>query len=1518
MKNLLFFAKVLFLCLSTYTFSFGQLPAGTDFYDYITDVLEPLDKSDIVSNTLRDRAIGLYKWSEHSGAQTDTSYLENHDMEYFMHKLRTGFLDGYDPLPLESNYLQYTESNYNGTTTMLSTVAWSYQKLVEDPVGMGLIIADTIQKKLYDVPGRPMSPYLTDTLFAFNALNGNMPVGLNQNFKLTSDLVFTNFPPANQIFIDFDDGSGFIPVAMDINLPVSYTEFGEKNIKIQYVLPSGKILYAASRITVLDEITLKNTDEDVTARVLNSACQAGYDPELYFDLMGGPAGVRTTVAPNCPSGKIIKPFIVIEGFDPVGLGNNNTFESLIERIDFKGISEDFNDGQSNSIVLPTGKDITLLDELYCAGWDIVIIDFQCFGDDDIFVNAQRVQDIIEIINDRKETNGSDEKNILAGTSMGGVIGYRTMQVMEQAAIDHECEYFISFDAPLRGAHIPVGIQYMIKRLDEEKVLTKPLTEDNPFIIGAVAGLKSPAARQLLLRNIYANNNDESTAFRQILHSLPPPSAAKLITISNGSGTGVRQKLNPGEQYLKLAVQTSEEGIRYDMTIEIYAEKHNQDTKVLNMFVKYKIGNVSLGQISIEGGHTNSQAYGSAPGSFNDFTLKHIEKTVSEPNPDLVGLVNPCTGLKIKKTKKRWSQLIHQPSNGAFCFVPTFSALNVPGAVDALNYVPTGCSAGSTDCIWSTNNGRFSHLTEEEEHNQYHVSFSDEIATFILGYLKQQGSSPAELNVIDDRIYNFGDSGLPPVFDPALGYVKTRDIIDFDMNVINEGEVWFNRLGRVDFTDVLPNQFNAPQKFDVSIIGDPCDQSESVVDIGSNSIAKIGQWDLNTNNRSDLTVMEGGVLQTSGDGEIFVDQHSKLIIDGGKVIINPGGKLMTPWNGQIIVKNGGLLEIKGGGHLRIFDDGIVKVEEGGIFRIHEGSRLELWSEIEDEEVGRCNVKIKEAGTFDYRGKPIVSGYGYIQFEEGNIITWEDVTSFAFTGVEKDRLLFRVDANATMRLNDIGLDFRQLRVDYSSNASIWVDRAQKIRLFNVTLQGENKENNIGINAIKNNDIYFLNSLVQNLHTGLKSKENFSGTNYRIENCEFYNNDYSIWSERDDYIVVQSTQIGGGITGIFLDETLRLELQNNSNIGGYLGSPNQDRDNAEGGIVAISSPTRTPNIRLDNSIIANNQVGILAPVGHQCSVQLTNESYIEDNDFGISMAQTDYQNSDSGTTGGNGGVVTVDCSNIIMNRVAGVFGEGIHLMIDASQPSIGSNNFEHGSGSKIFWIWNADNGYCASGIAAYKNYWGPNNYCPTPNDYYIAGANFCMISLGTNCPEELSCESGTDLPPCQQDSGRSCPCPVADDEGLFGNLNQRWNAGVEAYNNGDFEAMEMLFTPVAAMPESLRNQEFSRCAAIVDHARRLIEYQEGSNQGIDPGLGLINESASGENNNRILPNPFNDEIQLEVKDGSMITVFDNNGRRIQVIDAYDTNEINTSQWNSGLYLFLIDNTITGESETIKLIKP
>lgn len=213
--------------------------------------------------------------------------------------------------------------------------------------------------------------------------------------------------------------------------------------------------------------------------------------------------------------------------------------TLVTGIDAEGLD----DGDP----LQVQKSPELLQKLHDNGYDIVFVDFES-GQQYMENNGFALSKALKLIKDSLDNNGSTEKLVVCGASMGGLVSRFAIRDLELNGANKykNCVgKFISFDSPQMGANINLGMQYFLQNLNA-------LSVDE--ISDKYTKLTCPSASQLVLYSCLADPIDwyspmkyttASQSMERMLFNLHPnastwPSNCRKYSIINGSRNGDKQ------------------------------------------------------------------------------------------------------------------------------------------------------------------------------------------------------------------------------------------------------------------------------------------------------------------------------------------------------------------------------------------------------------------------------------------------------------------------------------------------------------------------------------------------------------------------------------------------------------------------------------------------------------------------------------------------------------------------------------------------------------------------------------------------------------------------------------------------------------------------------------------------------------------------------------------------------------------------------------------------------------------
>ena len=359
-------------------------------------------------------------------------------------------------------------------------------------------------------------------------------------FVLNDDLIFntTNRSIVSISFMDTSSNS-YKTITKNIPFSITFQENGKQTILCKIVLKDGETINETFTIDInsnanasLNRSTNDNLQPDAITSITATIPYQGFGESSPFFGVGEYDIFLDTV-----DGVLDKPIFLVDGFDP---GDSRNIQALYSQLNY-------------------GAGQNLADTLRDQGFDIILLNFPTYtrpnsttvvdgGVDFIQRNAFILVTLINQINAQKVGN---QKNVVIGPSMGGLISRYALRYMEMNNLNHDTRLFISFDSPHQGANVPIGFQHLFNYLAFGPV-------ENVAVQPVVNGLiKSPAARQMLIDHMEGHlqtgsafefNTDPNsllptgapnyrTAFQNELNSMGFPVNTRNISISNGASNG---------------------------------------------------------------------------------------------------------------------------------------------------------------------------------------------------------------------------------------------------------------------------------------------------------------------------------------------------------------------------------------------------------------------------------------------------------------------------------------------------------------------------------------------------------------------------------------------------------------------------------------------------------------------------------------------------------------------------------------------------------------------------------------------------------------------------------------------------------------------------------------------------------------------------------------------------------------------------------------------------------------------
>jgi hypothetical protein len=723
--------------------------------DFLTNMVAPLDKTEITSGFVWDKGVnGFAEPAVFDGIIRDSVYLQPATFGFLYVQARNGYVGtGTNPLPHPDLYMNYV-NRYTGTDTVpLAALALRYHRIHQNALDSNLL---TLQnEQLFDVPERLQSPYWQDTLLAFIPLKTDAWHSTVQ-FTLPTELVWQNLGWSNPLLqADFGDGEGWRTLTPDQTYTVQYDSGGVKII-LTRIQQGGTTLEGQSIIFVAEQA------------VQERGGGPNY-PEVPEDIIPINAGADIRIFYGSPCNKLLKPFIIVEGFELVNDPAN--FQDRLKRLLQK---EDAITGSS----LPLGE------WLYSQGYDIVWVNLYNIQDR-IQDNAEVVKAAVQKINEIKAENGSSEPNMIMGVSAGGIITKYMLAKTNSAPFDHQCEKFFSYDSPLRGANIPVSVQCLLQHINYIATDSgADLLAGNPGIAAAFNALTSPFARQTLLYRFYyppnpnnsndgrldGNEHDAFTAELDALGAVP----TRHIALSNGSPDNTsRANISTGAQMFNVHSSGDAFAITFPPLIPTfvnvtfdangYALPSTVNGTIYDGNLKVKMNGITFKQFPLEVSPPEAgRTYDTAPGGSSNLAIFAVGVLNGTPVPSITVPIFPFgngTASVVMSPVSVTTFATH------YCFIPTRSAIS---AGEGFNITgPFACGQGTSDrCTMSTEATPLpsEYGVSSPEFNQDHVYLDARIGDVIVDEVNPSnlipgGLLPSSLNTY----YNVGlpiQSGIP--------------------------------------------------------------------------------------------------------------------------------------------------------------------------------------------------------------------------------------------------------------------------------------------------------------------------------------------------------------------------------------------------------------------------------------------------------------------------------------------------------------------------------------------------------------------------------------------------------------------------------------------------------------------------------------------------------------------------------------------------------------------------------------
>lgn len=479
----------------------------------IESIFENIDKSKIQTGLLRDYSTDLVDYSVFDGTLNESNIADLGTYEYILRSVRTSSVTSSYPFGSVTDIMDGMAEATTSSSIPISILAYKYNYVVDNAITDGLFqrIGDQVYD-VYDENQNWVNPYQESYVVSF-APSVEAYKARSYTFTVGS-FTFTNLS-ISSIELDAGDGLGYRSLSSGLTV---YLSGGSTVLKLKLTLQDGVVLYAHTQIEV-QALSAHPQDENTSA--------PDHTESFTQSVSGGTISATASVKYASGRTSLVKPFILVEGFDAVEYGTED--------------EEDPYYGKGSTNLYTFINDLSAnITETY----DVVYVDWNnCEAS--IEDNAKLLINIINWVNSQKV---GDERNVIMGQSMGGLITRYALCEMESNGISHEINTFVSHDVPYLGVNVPIGVQYAVTDLIKnvfrrnfivEKVASR--SDAGYYVKLAEKYLHSTSARQMLLNYIDKDGNLDNSvhqSWQAKLKSIGFPKGdigvhIKNIAISNG-------------------------------------------------------------------------------------------------------------------------------------------------------------------------------------------------------------------------------------------------------------------------------------------------------------------------------------------------------------------------------------------------------------------------------------------------------------------------------------------------------------------------------------------------------------------------------------------------------------------------------------------------------------------------------------------------------------------------------------------------------------------------------------------------------------------------------------------------------------------------------------------------------------------------------------------------------------------------------------------------------------------------
>ena len=205
---------------------------NTDFRSQMNTIFENVDLSQVPSGILSDYGLSLVDDSLYNGQIVSDNVLSPQIWRGLYSDMWSGQVNSNANLLDLSVVNSKIDAHASDDVALIPLLFYNYHRISLDALDNNLMYV--ANDKLYDTPGRTISPYISQTAFAASTMQTRFETKGSLNFVFESDCFFTNTGLSiDQLQVDADDGAGYKTVSIGNVFTASYSSGGNKDVKVK-------------------------------------------------------------------------------------------------------------------------------------------------------------------------------------------------------------------------------------------------------------------------------------------------------------------------------------------------------------------------------------------------------------------------------------------------------------------------------------------------------------------------------------------------------------------------------------------------------------------------------------------------------------------------------------------------------------------------------------------------------------------------------------------------------------------------------------------------------------------------------------------------------------------------------------------------------------------------------------------------------------------------------------------------------------------------------------------------------------------------------------------------------------------------------------------------------------------------------------------------------------------------------------------------------------------------------------